>query len=279
MDRDIIQSLWIGGRLSKLEQLSIRSFLANGHPFHLYTYGAVANVPAGTIVKDANSIIPQRHIFRHRYKHKGSLAGFANWFRWELLYRQGGWWVDMDIVCLRPFDFPQKLFFTQRCLHGQLKSNNNILKFPAGHRMMRLLARMCTRPCSWMPWDDIIGRLRKTYRWLKGRRYPYHIDFGEGGFRALRQAIRHWGLLSEGVSITLFEPVRPDLILLLFQANGKALVEQMFKDCYAVHFFNEELRIIEQSIALEASGIFAGKDARYPSDSPFEIFKQRYGVN
>ena len=33
-----IQSLWIGDRLSALERLSIRSFLANGHGFDLYTY-------------------------------------------------------------------------------------------------------------------------------------------------------------------------------------------------------------------------------------------------
>ena len=278
MNRDIIQSLWIGDRLSPLEQLSIRSFLANGHPFHLYTYGAVADVPAGAIVKDANSIIHQRHIFRHRYKHKGSLAGFADWFRWELLYRQGGWWVDMDIVCLQPFDFPQKLFFTQTDIPSRPRNGNCILKFPAGHRMLRLLTRICTRPCSWMPWDNMMGRLRKTYRWLKGRRHPYHSDFGVGGYAGLAQAIRHWGLASEAVPVELFSPVPYQAVLLLFQAGGGTLVEQIFRDCYAVHFFNEALRTIEQPAILKKSGIFAGKDARYPSDSPFEILKRHYGV-
>ncbi len=38
MAGDVFQSLWIGAELSAMEQLSIRSFLANGHEFHLYTY-------------------------------------------------------------------------------------------------------------------------------------------------------------------------------------------------------------------------------------------------
>lgn len=49
----VIQSLWIGGSLSVMEQLCITSFLKNGHPFHLYTYEDVKNIPDGTIVKDA----------------------------------------------------------------------------------------------------------------------------------------------------------------------------------------------------------------------------------
>ena len=40
-DLPIIQSLWIGQRLSDLERLCIRSFLQKGHPFHLYTYNEI----------------------------------------------------------------------------------------------------------------------------------------------------------------------------------------------------------------------------------------------
>ena len=38
MMTDILQSLWLGKRLSVMEQLSIRSFLDQGYSFHLYTY-------------------------------------------------------------------------------------------------------------------------------------------------------------------------------------------------------------------------------------------------
>ena len=59
-----IQSLWVGERLSRIEVLSIRSFLAQGHPYHLYTYADLENVPDGVTVKDANAIVPERDIFK-----------------------------------------------------------------------------------------------------------------------------------------------------------------------------------------------------------------------
>jgi hypothetical protein len=78
-----IQSLWIGQKLSTLERLSISSFLANGHEYHLYVYGEVANVPQGTVLKAADGILPESMIFQ--YKKHPSHAGFSNFFRYRLL--------------------------------------------------------------------------------------------------------------------------------------------------------------------------------------------------
>ena len=76
---DVIQTMWIGPRLSTMEQLCIKSFLRNGHPFHLYVYEEVEDVPQGTVVLDANEILPASRIFQYR-DHK-SYAGFSNFFR------------------------------------------------------------------------------------------------------------------------------------------------------------------------------------------------------
>ena len=46
----VIQGLWIGPELSVMEQLSIASFLENGHEYHLYVYDAVKNVPARAVI-------------------------------------------------------------------------------------------------------------------------------------------------------------------------------------------------------------------------------------
>jgi len=48
-----VQSLWVGERLSPIEQLCVSSFLHHGHEFHLYAYGELAGVPAGAALKDA----------------------------------------------------------------------------------------------------------------------------------------------------------------------------------------------------------------------------------
>src|SRR4029078_8374501 len=97
----VIQGLWIGDVLSRMERLSIASFLAQGHQFDLFTYGPVRNVPKGTRVRDPAEIMSRDRVFQ--YRDHASYAGFANFFRYKLLLDRGGWWVDLDSVCLRPF--------------------------------------------------------------------------------------------------------------------------------------------------------------------------------
>src|SRR4051794_17882417 len=87
--REPVQSLWIGPELSVMEQLSIRSFLANGHPFHLYVYSDVRGIPDGADVRDAREILPESMIFQ--YSEYKTVAGFANYFRYKLLLDRGGW--------------------------------------------------------------------------------------------------------------------------------------------------------------------------------------------
>ena len=104
---NIIQSLWIGGTLSKMEQLSAKSFIDHGHTYHLYTYGETNNIPEGVIVKDGNEILPENEIFRYK---NGSVSAFSNYFRFMLLYKKGGYWADTDLICVKPFKFDTWLF-------------------------------------------------------------------------------------------------------------------------------------------------------------------------
>ena len=109
MNNNPIQSLWIGSDLSPMEIMCINSYIANGHEFHLYTYKELLNIPNRAVVKDANSIIPEKEIYIDSF---GGYAHFADRFRFSLLYKLGGWWVDMDTVCLKPFDFESDYVFS-----------------------------------------------------------------------------------------------------------------------------------------------------------------------
>ena len=40
----IVQGLWIGDKLSLMEQLSIQSFLKNQHDYYLYVYNALPSL-------------------------------------------------------------------------------------------------------------------------------------------------------------------------------------------------------------------------------------------
>jgi len=139
----IVQGLWIGSALSVMERLSISSFLKNGHDYHLYTYNDLPNVPAGTVMRDAREILPSSAIFQ--YKDRPSYAGFANFFRYKLLLERGGWWVDTDVVCLRPFDFPEEHVFSTEIMFARQEVTSGIIKAPAGSEAMARAWRVCQR--------------------------------------------------------------------------------------------------------------------------------------
>jgi mannosyltransferase OCH1-like enzyme len=106
-----IQSFWYGQLLSTMERLSINSFLKNGHDVEIYSYGQIDNLPKGVILRDARDILPKDKLFLDS---AGSIASFSDWFRYKLLYEKGGWWIDLDVVCLRSFeDTPEYCFATE----------------------------------------------------------------------------------------------------------------------------------------------------------------------
>ena len=255
----LIQSLWIGPELSLLEQLSIASFLKNGHPYDLYTYDDVRGVPAGTTLRDANDIIPEKHIFTTRGT---SVACYSDWFRWELLYRHGHYWADMDIVCLRPFDYSDAIVF------GNFQTRApaiGVLKFPAQHPLPRFMADTCMQPNRVLPYDSRRTRRKKFKRFLLGNRRN-NIDWGEaGGPRGFRQALDHFGLLDRGLPFTAFYPIAPGNWESVFDDTLQADSE-LFAETRAIHLWNENMR--------RASGF--DKNARFPAESLIEQLKARY---
>lgn len=141
-----IQTLWVGDRLSPLERVALRSFLAHGHQVDLYAYSEIAGVPAGVTVKDAAEILPPSMIFK--YRDHDSYSGFSNYFRYKLLLERGGWWVDADVVCLRPFDFADEHVFATEPRPSPPEASPRgmvscVLKAPAGSPAMAYAWEAC----------------------------------------------------------------------------------------------------------------------------------------
>ena len=104
----LVQSLWVGNDLSLLEIYSIRSFLKLGYKFHLYIYDPIKNIPKGVVIKDANEIMPRKLIFTL----KDAYLPFSDIFRYKMLYEKGNYWVDVDLIALRKFDFKEPFVFS-----------------------------------------------------------------------------------------------------------------------------------------------------------------------
>src|SRR4051812_13298665 len=96
---DTCNSLWIGARLGAVERACLRSLMRHGHRLVLWCYALPDGVPDGVELRDAGEIVPESRIVAYA---EGSHALFANLFRYELLRREPGLWVDCDVYALAP---------------------------------------------------------------------------------------------------------------------------------------------------------------------------------
>lgn len=138
-DNKIVNGLWIGEYLSNIELLTMRTFMEHGHTFRLWVYDTIKTpLPEGVEVMDANIIIPKEKVFRYKHTNhfghgKGSVSGFSDIFRYKLLYDMGGWWMDMDIACIKPLDMEEPYVFRN---HHSLPVVGNAMKCPKGSDLM-----------------------------------------------------------------------------------------------------------------------------------------------
>lgn len=173
---EVIQGLWVGSRFSTMERLCIASFLKNGHRFRLFVYHPVEGVPEGTEFRDANEILPAASVFQYS---NGSYAGFSNFFRYKLLLEKGGWWVDLDTICLRPFCFTDEhVVGSHMQASGAIIPCGGMLKAPAGSPFCEYAWRICqTKDPRCLQWGETGPLLiAEAVKSLKFERYVASVD-------------------------------------------------------------------------------------------------------
>ncbi|WP_204112491.1 hypothetical protein [Shimia biformata] len=142
-----IATLWIGGQLTWLEQLCLKSFADNGHHITLYSYGDIPNIPEGVHSGDAEEIFPSEPMYRHA--RTGSPAIHADLWRLNLLKKTDKIWVDADMYCWRPFDFSRQSVF------GWEKDGlvcNAVLGLPKGSKALDLMLEFFKDEYAIGPW-------------------------------------------------------------------------------------------------------------------------------
>jgi hypothetical protein len=123
--------LWVYGKLSNLEINCVKSFLNLGYRLILWTYSDSVNAPDGVEIRDAREIIPEEMVFMNK---RGSYAGFSDLFRYAVISKHGGLWVDTDVVALiGPDDIPKDKFLVTEKIPNEenLLINGNVIFNPA----------------------------------------------------------------------------------------------------------------------------------------------------
>ena len=204
--------------------------------YHLYTYGYISNVPDGAIVKDGREILAESRIFQYR-DHK-SYSGFSNFFRYKLLLERGGWWVDTDTICLKPFDLPDEYVFASETVEQLSYVNCGVVKAPRDSPVMSYAWSICeTKESSRLVW-------------------------GEVGPKLMAESVKKLSVERFVVAPQVFCPISyRDWAAVLDPAR----VWSFGDDVYAVHLWNEMWRRDGRD-----------KEQTYRSECLYEQLKQRY---
>lgn len=238
----VINGLWIGNELSPNELLSINSYLYHGHDFELYVYDRIRNVPDGVTVKDANQIVPRSEIFTFtKGRHKNSLGMFSDVFRYKLLFEFGGWWSDLDAICIKPYDLDAAYVIMQeKQKDPQVKKIcGGVLKCPIASPIM----------------EYCYERSKELSTKVQ------NLQWAETGPFLLADAVKKFNLDEYVVPSNYFSPI------------GFYEIHKMFTSfdiepaTYSIHLFNEGWNMYNTS-----------KNGIYPKKSLFESLKRLYSV-
>lgn len=230
-----INGLWFGNPLSTLEIMSMVSFIRNGHEYNLYTYDDLENVPQGVNIKDANEIIPESEIFRSLDStgKPGSIAPFADYFRYNLIYKVGGFWADMDCICIKPWNWEEEYVFSSENTHRNVQEANiGAIKCSKNSLVMKFCI-------------DVIDKFEDKSQ----------IPWGTSGPILLREALNKYGLEKYVKSWKTFCPINWWEIHTCFTDNTSF---KLTEDIYCIHINNEIIRRIgiDKNLSYHPNSIF-----------------------
>lgn len=218
----------------------MRSFLANGHEFHLYCYEPLS-VPKGVILKDANEIVPRAKIADFQ-----NLQNFSDLFCYALYTKKGGWYVGMDTVCLKPFDFYNPYVFYR-------DASDSITTIAIGKAPK-------DSPYTKAMFDLVDGMSRETLGKIK------YQNIGPDLMTAL---IPIFGLQDYIQPSKFFDPVRWDNVEYLVNPDS----EWDLSEAYAVHLFHGAW---DDGCQSQYHKVSPKADAIYPAKCLYEKLKRRY---
>jgi hypothetical protein len=243
--RDEARAFWTGPQLSRYEELSLLSFVATGARVLLYSNDMTLRVPEGVELVDVNELLPRQTQSFSYEDGDQCLTPHSDLFRYVAVERFGGWYFDLDVICMRKELPREKVYLAREAPH---LVNAAVMKLPAqapvltaaiaeARRLWPEAGRMTIGP-------ELMTRLIGEYsldHLIRPRACAYEIGYDE--------------------------------ILSLFDPDAKDELDERVADSDFVHLWNEiwrRIRIPKNYGPPEGSfvdGLFRRFDINFASDA------------
>ncbi|SNX74297.1 hypothetical protein SAMN05878503_12137 [Cereibacter ovatus] len=233
-----IAALWIGGDLSFLEQLCLKSFLDAGHHVRLYSYEPIGNAPEGVEMSDAAGILPRADILRHERTHSPALH--SDLFRYRLLAAEDRTiWADTDAYCVKRFQTPTGHFFGWE---SDKHINGGVLGLPPDSAALAELLDFTADPYAIPDWFEPAERDRLAA--LREAGTPVHageMPWGVWGPHALTHFLHRTGEARHALPrVALYPFAYRDRALML--RPGLDPAPYVTDETFSIHFYGRRMR-------------------------------------
>lgn len=233
-----IAALWIGGALSFLEQLCLKSFADAGHHVRLYAYEPIPNAPEGVEIADARPVLPQDGFLRHG--RTGSPALHSDLFRYHLLAKcDRTIWADTDAYCVRRFETGTGHFFAWESEEGV---NGGVLGLPRDSEALGLLLDFTADEYAIPEWYG--ETYRRELEAKKAAGSPVHAGdqpWGVWGPHALTHFLKQTGEIRHALPRAALYPFeyKDRRLMLRPGVDWRAYVTE---ETYSIHFYGRRMR-------------------------------------
>lgn len=201
-----VGTLWIGGKLSWVEQLCLKSFVDQGQKITLFHYEPIPNVPKGVICRDGREVIDTDDFIK--YEKKNSFALFADLFRLHMIWKCPGMiWIDTDVYCQRPLDYDDDYVMGYE-LPDSLRVNNAVLGLPSDSPMLMAMLNFTADRYSIAPF--LAKKHQTEFAKLRDAGKPVHVSqqpWGVWGPMMLTYYVQQFELNDRVQPLDAFYPV------------------------------------------------------------------------
>lgn len=233
-----IGALWIGGNLSYLEQLCLKSFIDQGQAVRLYTYEGIDNAPEGVELADANEVMPQAGILHHG--RTGSPALHSDVFRYRMLAQHDDMiWADTDAYCVKPFTTDNGHFYAWESNTGL---NGGVLGLPRDSKTLAALLDFTSDEFNIPPW--LSRKERADYEARKAAGNPVSaVDMGWGawGPTALTYFLKTTGEVRNALPRVALYPFAFKDRRMMLRPNVK-IEDYVTPETFSIHLYGRRMR-------------------------------------